>query len=1530
VARRTGRPAAEIDLDDTGTRLGLDSLALLELQHEIESAFQIELSPQDLYADTLRDLARRIEARSPAPPAGEASQAAVEARRQLSHGQQGLWLLDRLTDAGAAYNLAGAIQFEPGLDQAVLELALQMMAERHDALHTTFESGPDGPVRVVAARRPAPLAVHLGARPDGEVLSQLAAIPFDLEHDPLLRADLWPQAPGGPVLLLTVHHVAADLWSAGLLLRELAACYQDLITGVPPALPAAGSYDEFVAWQSGYLRSDAGRAASEYWRRQLAGELPWLALPTDRPRPQVQSFRGGQQPFSLSPALSRRLAVLARAEGTSLYTVLLSAFLVLLHRWSGQDDVLVGSPTSGRTRSATARTVGYFVNPVVLRGQFAADPSFRILLASTSGQVSQALMHQDYPFALLAKQLRSVHDPSRSPVFQAMFILQDAPFQEPALALAAIGHQPGAFELHGLRMRAIPVDQPTAQFDVTLAMAKDGTDQLHGSLQYNADLFDAGTADRMVGNFLTLLESITADPGTPVGRLAAVPAAERTELLHRWNSTRRELPSPCCVHEQFGAVAQQRPDAPAVILRDETLTYAELADGADRIAGRLRAAGVGPGRLVGICAKRSPQLIQALLGILSTGAAYVPLDPGYPARRLAQVLADTRPPVILADHPSRGRLPETTAVILPIEEPSAGRADPVRAAAPARPEPGLSLDHAAYVLHTSGSTGEPKGVVVSHGNVVNFFAGVDERVGCGPGDTLLAVTSVAFDISVLELLWTVTRGARVIIVEDKALGRRASGLGTGRTRPLDLSLFYFASADTASAGYHLVTEGAKFADQHGFTAVWTPERHFHEFGGLYPNPSVLSAALATITERIALRAGSVVLPLHDPIRVAEEWSLVDNLSGGRVGVAFASGWHANDFVFFPERYQERREYLASAMRVVHDLWQGHSVKVKGGSGTDVEVRIHPAPVQPTLPTWITAAGTPETFERAGQAGANVLTHLLGQTIEQVALNIRRYRQARAEHGHDPERGVVTMMLHTFVGRDEEQIRETVREPFTAYLRSSVGLIEGLVRSMNLPLDLTAMSESDFDALLAFAFDRYFESSALFGTVESVQPMLERLCAADVDEVACLIDFGLPSDIVLDHLDQLVAARSRQHAVASEETWSLAETVRRYQPTLFQCTPSMMRMIAHDQEAMAALGSLKVLLLGGEELPAVLAEQIRAELPHTRLINMYGPTEATVWAAAHEVTETCNPVPIGLPLVNTQLYILSSSMEPVLLGAAGELFIGGHGVAQGYWNQAATTADRFVPDPFSADPGGRLYRTGDLARRRADGMVEFLGRTDRQVKIQGHRIELGDIEDALQRIPEVAEAVVVPVASAAGETRLAAYLVTAAGAQPSQAELAQRLRSELPASLVPAVFVTLPELPLTSNGKIDVRALPKTIAAGPAGRSGAAPSSELERQIAGVWSEVLGVDEIGLYDNFFDIGGHSLLMVQVHSRLRDLLEGELPLIKLLEHPSVGSLAAYLVAATPQASFRSTEDRAVRQRESRRQARPPARPSGAAHP
>lgn len=1034
--------------------------------------------------------------------------------------------------------------------------------------------------------------------------------------------------------------------------------------------------------------------------------------------------------------------------------------------------------------------------------------------------------------------------------------------------------------------------------------------------------FDAETGLAMAGQLGAWLNAFAASDG-PIARLPLFGADEQ-RALDELNATGVAFDDRGAVHAAIAAQLARAPSQVVVTGAGDSLTAYQLDAQSTALAQRLLARGVKPGDIVGLCLPRTPQLLVAALGVFKAGAAYLPLDPDYPQERLQFMVEDSQAPLVLVSGATASALQLPAQRLLRIDDP--GAAAPVPVALPAA-EP----HRAAYVIYTSGSTGKPKGVVVTHRNVMNFFAGMDERVPRRAGARWLAVTSLSFDISVLELFWTLARGITVVLHGDE---------DAVAVKPTEFSLYYFASDETHAPGdrYRLLMEGARFADREGFTAVWTPERHFHAFGGLFPNAAVTSAAIAAITSRVQIRAGSCVAPLHHPVRIAEDWAFIDNISQGRIGVSFASGWQPNDFVLMPQAFDKRQEVMVERLDVVRRLWRGEAVEFPGPKGTPVAIRTLPRPIQKELPVWLTAAGNPKTFEQAGTLGCHLLTHLLGQKVEDVAEKLQLYRAAWRKAGH-PGEGHVTLMLHTFVGPDEERTREIARGPMKQYLRSAVDLVrlaawsfptfvERASASGKSPLEImesAPLSEAEMDALLDHAFERYYGTSALIGTPQRCLELVAKVQAAGVDEIACLIDFGIAPDEVLDSLQHLKAVmEATQASRVAPRRASVAEQVLQHGATHLQCTPSMAAMLLADGNGRAALSRLEALLVGGEALPVEMAAQLRAQVPGV-LVNMYGPTETTVWSTTCQLDQVADRVPLGRPIANTRLSIRTPWGAECPALVPGELCIAGDGVTDGYLHRPELTAERFVPD--AAQPSQRWYRTGDLVRRLPDGTLEFLGRMDHQVKIRGHRIELGEIESVLLRQDGVQQAVVVARTDSAGQHFLAGYVSPRPGAVLQAARLREAVAQALPEIMVPQAVLVLPTLPTTPNGKIDRKLLPdprvgSAVRSGPAAPS-AAPENALEKTIAAIWQDVLGLESVGTSENFFDLGGHSLLVVQVQRRLREATGQEVSITDMFRLPTIHALAAHLggggaSSAVAQGQSRAQARRLLRNRNLQTQA------------
>ena len=1469
IARTLNVRRSQIDPSRPVNSFGLDSLVSVELTHALERSLGVVFPVTYFLRDTsLKDLATQLYdlvVEDAAPPSSSVLPPSPLNEGRLSRGQAALWLMHSL-GAGAAYNLSTAFHVRSAIDVECLRQSFHVVADRHEILRTSYVADEAGAPKVASRSAPVLFEVVDASGFTEEQLrrqaQELVDTPFDLENGPILRASLLSSSAEEHVLVIAVHHIAADLWSLVVLMSELGKVYAALAVGTPPQLkPVQSSYRAFVHWQEEVLSGPETYRSWDFWRTRLARSSPVLDLPTDAPRPAVRSFRGASAKIVISSELSARVRALSRALSVTPYSVLMAAFQALLARYSGQTEFVVGTPVSGRTRANWDNTVGYFVNVLPLLTRVERGVSGRQLALLAQASALDALEHQNYPFVSLVERLAPARDASRSPIFDVMFVFERPHLgAEQAVGRLMLDASAPPVEWAGMQLEGFALSRKTAQFDLVL-MVVDSEERFSAELTYNSELFSEQTGSLLARHFGALLQELVSHPEDDIWQLGFLSDEEKAGLVSVGPSAEPPAES---IYELIEQQVARSPDAVAAVFGSEAVTYRELQTRADQLASRLHTAGAVPGSLVAICLERELWMLIAMVAVLKCGAAYVPIDPDYPADRQRFVVADAQPTVLIttaARRQSFGQIPSNLVCVDQLGEPPGV---PFRAA---RSGP-QSL---AYVIYTSGSTGKPKGVMVSHRGVVNFFAGMDDVVRRKDG-AWLAITSMSFDISVLELLWTLTRGMKVVI-------QRADGWSATAHKSLQLGIMFWGQDDRAQdERYRLFLELVKQADAAGFSSVWIPERHFHAFGGNYPNPSLLAAAAAVSTKRISIRSGSVVLPLQNPLRVAEEWAVVDNLSNGRVALSIASGWHKNDFVLAPDAFEDRGKVMLDGIDLVRHLWRGGTTELPNGKGEPTLVKTLPRPVQKELPIWLTAAGRVETFRTAGERGFNVLTHLLGQDIPGLAAKIAAYRQARKRAGHDA--GHVTLMLHTFVHEDADYVRRVVREPFTKYLEQSVDLFTPLYRELG--LDPSNLSAKDKQTLLEFAFERYFSTSGLFGTPASCRELMAKVSAAGVDEIACMVEFGVDQELVLEGLRYLTQLLELDDSFAAQ--------VRRHGITHLQCTPSTARMLA-ETGAGDALRQLDTLLVGGEALPGPLAHTLARELPR-RVTNMYGPTETTIWSSTFQVGEPFEAITsIGTPIRNTRMYVVDEHLELVPDGVRGELCIGGAGVSHGYFRRPELTAERFVPDKYGP-PGARAFRTGDLVRRRHDGSFQFLGRNDQQVKVRGFRVELGEIEAALQRHPAIGGAAALVQSDGAGDQRIIAYVVGsgAANTPPNPALLRTYLSSLLPSYMVPSAFVVLAELPRTPNGKIDRKAL-LPLQDVPA-LDIVPPRDTVEQALCLEWGDILGVAQVGIDDDFFSLGGHSLMATRMRSRIAEHFGVELSVADLFRATTVRALAELL--------------------------------------
>jgi amino acid adenylation domain-containing protein len=740
--------------------LGGHSLLATQAVSRLRAAFGVEVPLRTLFeAPTVAALAERLEAlrlgasgASAGPPI---QPAAVGGPAPTSFAQESLWFLDRLNPGLPTFNVTAAVRVSGPLDPDILTRAFAEIVRRHEALRTTFEVVDGRPVQVVSPGVNAVLAVtDLSDLPEGRraaeaerLATEEAREPFDLSRGPLARARVLRLGERDHAVLLTMHHAVTDGWSFGVAARELAVIYEAFRKGEPSPLPDLPvQYGDYARWQRDRLQGVVLDGLLAYWTRRLDG-VPALELPTDRPRPAVRSARGGTHFFTLPDDLSEGLRSLSRREGATPFMTLLAAFQAFLHRYSGQTDFAVGSPVANRNRAETEGLIGYFVNMMALRADLSGDPSFRALLARVRETSLGAFEHQDLPLESLVEALRPERDPSRTPLFQVMFVLQNNRMPDVlphnlTLAPLALGGETG-----------------TAKFDLSLAIADDDRG-LSGSFEYDADLFDAATVERMAGHFETLLRGVLADPDSRLSQLPILPDGERRRLIR--DGSGPAVPRHACVlvHQLIEEQAARTPEAVALDGRDRRLTYHQLNAWANRLAHRLRALGVGPEARVGLAVERSPEMAAGLLGILKAGAAYVPLDPAYPADRLGFMLSDAGVSVLLTRRRLRGSLPDCGPMIIDLD------AEDLDHWPEANPAVALAPESAAYVIYTSGTTGTPRGVVVTHRGLLNHNLAAVDLFGLRPGDRVAQFSSLSFDIAVEELFPSWIAGVSVVLRGD--------------------------------------------------------------------------------------------------------------------------------------------------------------------------------------------------------------------------------------------------------------------------------------------------------------------------------------------------------------------------------------------------------------------------------------------------------------------------------------------------------------------------------------------------------------------------------------------------------------------------------------------------------------------------------------------------------------------------------------------------------------------------------------------
>ena len=749
----------QVGVEDDFFAIGGHSLLAAQVIYRLQAVLKLDVSINRLFEfPTIAALAEHItylcfESDTPSAALEPIIPISRETPLPLSFSQEQLWFLGQMEGGNVAYNIPLAFELSGTLHIPALEQSLTEILRRHEALRTTFPVVDGSPVQQILPPQPFCLpVVDLRSLPEGDrkaevdrLATQEAQRPFNLATDVLLRGTLLQLDADAYVLLLTMHHIASDGWSLALLRKELAALYPAFLeNAASPLDPLPIQYADFAHWQQNWLSGEFVNQQLDYWKQQLAGAPPLLELPTDHSRPAVQSFRGGTESVVLDAELTRQLKQLSQRTGSTLYMTLLAAFSTLLSRYSGHQDIVIGSPVANRKRNEIESMIGFFINLLGLRVDLKGNPTFLELLGRVRQVALDAYNNQDVPFAQVVEALQPERNLSYSPLFQALLILQNMPAE--------------SLNFPGLEVSSMRVEHGTSKYDLTL-MVEETEAGLVADFEYNGDLFERETIVRMIGHFQVLLNAIASHPEQAISELPLLTEPERHQLLVEWNDTEMTYPPEPCIHQLFESQVNRTPDAIAMVFEENHLTYRELNQRANQLAHYLRSMGVGPESLVGICLERSLEMVVGLLGILKAGGSYVPLDPAYPKDRLSLMIEDSQLPLLLTQTTLRDQFVEQNVQIVCIDTDW----ESIAQQPTDNPDSGVGPENLAYTIYTSGSTGKPKGVQLYHQTVVNFLNSMRYQPGLTDQDVLLAVTTISFDIAVLELYLPLMVGARAVI-----------------------------------------------------------------------------------------------------------------------------------------------------------------------------------------------------------------------------------------------------------------------------------------------------------------------------------------------------------------------------------------------------------------------------------------------------------------------------------------------------------------------------------------------------------------------------------------------------------------------------------------------------------------------------------------------------------------------------------------------------------------------------------------------
>jgi natural product biosynthesis luciferase-like monooxygenase protein/amino acid adenylation domain-containing protein len=1466
-------------IDDDFFESGGNSLLATQLAARVRSTLHADIHLRELFErPTIAGLAAGLEGASHAEGAAQPPPVRPVPRDgelPLSFAQQRLWFMQQLDPNSRAYNVRGGIRLLGELDVPALERSLNEIIRRHEVLRTSFANVEGRPVQLIAPSLTLPLPVRdLTWAPEEEreprakeIAVREAERLFDLSQCPLLHVTLLRLGERDHVLTYVMHHIVADGWSMGILVEELSKLYTAFAAGAPSPLPELTiQYADFAHWQQQRLRGEVLERQLALWKKRLAGAPAALELPADRPRPPVQTYRGARQAMALPAELSAELRELSRREGVTLFMTLLAAFQVLLSRYTGQRDIVVGSDIANRNFAETEPLIGFFVNQIVLRTDLSDNPTFRELLSRVRATALEAYEHQDLPFEKLVEALQPERHLSRSPIFQAKFLLQNTP-HDSSLSLPGLTLAPFNFEIEA------------ATFDLLLSMVDTGGG-LRGLFEYSTDLFDDETVRRFGEHFVGLLASLVADPLRRVADVEFISEAERGRVLAEWNETAADFPRGRCVHELFEAQAARTPDAVAVVHNDTQLTYAELNRRANQLAHHLRGLGVGAESLVGLCVERSHEMAVGLLGILKAGGAYLPLDPSYPLERLSFMLDDARVAVLLTQESLLEALPAHWSHVVSLD----GDRELIAAESEENPAPAAGPDNLAYVIYTSGSTGMPKGVMLQHEGLCNMVAAQVKEFDVRAESRVLQFASFSFDASVSEVFMALLAGARLYFGDRESLeaGPRLHAFlreNAITTVTLPPSLLAVMKSEGLPALKALVAAGEQCSPE--TVERWSQGRRF--FNAYGPTEFTVCATISELegAGRIVIGrpiANSEVYVLDAQLRPVPV-GVYGELHLGGVQVARGylnrAGLTAEKFV--PNPYSTRP---GARLYKTGDLarWTNDGrVEYAGRIDTQFKVRgyrVEAGEVEaaldshPEVRTSVVVAREDDSGEK------QLVAYCVPETGEGAAADGGAGQPAAARIELWPsvaEFYIYDDLLYHAMTEDERRNR-SYKVAINRHVRGKVVLDIGTGK----------------DAILArFCVEagaaRVYAIELLKESYDKAKATVERLGLGDkiilINGNSMEVELPEKVDVCVSEIVGPIGG-SEGAARIINDAWrfmkdggvmipsrSLTKMAAVTLPEDFLANPGFTKVSAQYVgkvfEQVGHKFDLRLCMKNFSGAAGVVSNQqpfedldfrrpVSPEYEHDVELVIERDTEVAgfvlwlnLYTAEDEVIDILKADYCWLPVYLPVFY-------PAVQAREG--------------------------DRIRAKVKGVFCNNGLNLDYTVTGTLERQGREDVDFDYTTyHHKEVFRADEFHKRL------------FPGGEPN------TLEGVEPQALarKLKAHLKGALPDYMIPSHVVVLDALPLTPSGKVDRKALPepgRTEAAG--GSSYAAPRDALESQLAWMWEELLGVRPVGVRDSFFELGGHSLLAVRLMARIKAQFGVDLPISALFGGETVEELAKVL--------------------------------------